>query len=71
MPRDKEALKSGLTSYMRSLQQCLAKVRTFFRAPQSDMLPDITNVTYFPLRSVEIRLTANQTTCSRTIPLSR
>ena len=42
MPRDKEALKSGLTSYMRSLQQCLAKVRTFFRAPQSDMLPDIT-----------------------------
>src|SRR4051794_2080530 len=42
MPRDKEALKSGLTSYRRSLQQCLAKVRTFFRAPQSDMLPDIT-----------------------------
>ena len=45
MPRDKEALKSGLTSYMRSLQQCLAKVRTFFRAPQSDMLPDITMLT--------------------------
>ena len=32
-PRDKTALKSGLTSYMRSLQRCPAKVRTFFQAP--------------------------------------
>jgi transposase len=32
-PRDKAALKSGLTSYMRSLQPCPAKVRTFFQAP--------------------------------------
>ncbi len=32
-PRDKAALKSGLTSYMRSLQRCPAKVRTFFHAP--------------------------------------
>jgi transposase len=32
-PRDKAALKSGLTSYMRSLQRCPAKVRTFFQAP--------------------------------------
>ena len=32
-PRDKAALKSGLTSYMRSLQHCPAKVRTFFQAP--------------------------------------
>src|ERR687884_20578 len=32
-PRDKAALKSGLTSYMRRLQQCPAKVRTFFQAP--------------------------------------
>ena len=32
-PRDKAALKSGLTSYMRSLQQCPAKVRAFFQAP--------------------------------------
>jgi transposase len=32
-PRDKAALKSGLTSYMRSLQHCPAKVRTFFMAP--------------------------------------
>jgi transposase len=31
-PRDKAALKSGLTSYMRSLQRCPAKVRTFFQA---------------------------------------
>ena len=30
---DKAALKSGLTSYMRSLQRCPAKVRTFFQAP--------------------------------------
>ena len=32
-PRDKAALKSGLTSYMRSLQRCPAKVRAFFQAP--------------------------------------
>ena len=32
-PRDKAALKSGLTSYMRSLQHCPAKVRAFFQAP--------------------------------------
>src|SRR5919202_2416997 len=32
-PRDKAVLKSGLTSYMRSLQHCPAKVRTFFQAP--------------------------------------
>ena len=32
-PPDKAALKSGLTSYMRSLQCCPAKVRTFFQAP--------------------------------------
>jgi transposase len=32
-PRDKAALKSGLTSYMRSLQRCPAKVCTFFQAP--------------------------------------
>jgi hypothetical protein len=32
-PRDKASLKSGLTSYMRSLQHCPAKVRTFFQAP--------------------------------------
>src|SRR4051812_34790970 len=32
-PRDKEALKSSLTSYMRSLQRCPAKVRAFFQAP--------------------------------------
>ena len=32
-PRDKVALKSGLTSYMRSLQRCPAKVRAFFQAP--------------------------------------
>jgi hypothetical protein len=32
-PRDKAALTSGLTSYMRSLQRCPAKVRTFFQAP--------------------------------------
>jgi transposase len=32
-PRDKAALKSGLTSYMHSLQRCPAKVRTFFQAP--------------------------------------
>jgi transposase len=32
-PRDKASLKSGLTSYMHSLQHCPAKVRTFFQAP--------------------------------------
>ena len=32
-PRDKAALKSGLTSYRHSLQRCPAKVRTFFQAP--------------------------------------
>ena len=32
-PRDKAALKSGLTSYMRSPQRCPAKVRAFFQAP--------------------------------------
>ena len=32
-PRDTAALKSGLTSYMRSLQRCPAKVRAFFQAP--------------------------------------
>ena len=32
-PQDKAALKSGLTSYMRSLQRCPAKVRSFFQAP--------------------------------------
>jgi transposase len=32
-PRDKVALKSSLTSYMRSLQRCPAKVRAFFQAP--------------------------------------
>jgi transposase len=32
-PQDKAALKSSLTSYMRSLQYCPAKVRTFFQAP--------------------------------------
>src|SRR3954454_6201853 len=32
-PRDKAALKSSLTSYMRSLQCCPAKVRAFFQAP--------------------------------------
>ena len=32
-PRDKAALKSGLTSYMRSLQRCPAKIRAFFQAP--------------------------------------
>jgi transposase len=32
-PKDNAALKSGLTSYMRSLQRCPAKVRTFFQAP--------------------------------------
>ena len=31
-PKDKAALKSGLTSYMRSLQRCPAKVRAFFQA---------------------------------------
>src|SRR5919107_2353419 len=30
---DKAALKSGLTSYMRSLQHCPAKLRAFFQAP--------------------------------------
>ena len=32
-PGDKIALKSSLTSYMRSLQRCPAKVRAFFQAP--------------------------------------
>ena len=32
-PTDKAALKSGLTSYMRTLQRCPAKVRAFFQAP--------------------------------------
>jgi hypothetical protein len=32
-PRDKAALKSGLTSSMRRRQRCPAKVRTFFQAP--------------------------------------
>src|ERR687886_799629 len=32
-PRDKVALKSSLTSYMRSLQRCPATVRAFFQAP--------------------------------------
>jgi transposase len=32
-PPGKAALKSGPTSYMRSLQRCPAKVRTFFQAP--------------------------------------
>src|SRR3954454_12504883 len=32
-PRDRIALKSSLTSYMRSLQRCPAKVRAFFQAP--------------------------------------
>src|SRR5919202_5831310 len=32
-PRDKAALKSGLTSYMRSLQRCPATVHAFFQAP--------------------------------------
>ncbi len=32
-PRDKAALKSDLTSYMRSLQRCPAKIRAFFQAP--------------------------------------
>src|SRR5690349_7216371 len=32
-PSDKAALKSGPTSYMRSLQRCPAKVRAFFQAP--------------------------------------
>ena len=31
--RDKAALKSSLTSHMRSLQRCPAKVRAFFQAP--------------------------------------
>jgi transposase len=30
---DNAALKSGLTSYMRTLQRCPAKVRAFFQAP--------------------------------------
>src|SRR3954471_6148328 len=32
-PPNRMALKSGLISYMRSLQQCPAKVRTFFQTP--------------------------------------
>jgi hypothetical protein len=36
-PRDKAALKSGLTSYMRSLQRCPAKVRAFFQRRPSAM----------------------------------
>ena len=31
-PPDKASLESGLTSYMRSLQRCPAKVRAFFQA---------------------------------------
>src|SRR4051794_36554178 len=31
-PPDKASLKSSLTSYMRSLQRCPAKVRAFFQA---------------------------------------
>src|SRR6185369_17118115 len=42
MPRDKAALKSGLTSYMRSLQRCPAKVRAFFQALPSGMPREIT-----------------------------
>jgi transposase len=33
VPRDKAALKAGLTSYMRGLQRRPAKVRAFFQAP--------------------------------------
>jgi hypothetical protein len=32
-PKDKATLKFSLTSYMRSLQRCPAKVRAFFQAP--------------------------------------
>jgi transposase len=32
-PKTKAAFKSGLTSYMRSLQQQPARVRAFFQAP--------------------------------------
>lgn len=32
-PKDKAALKSGLTSYMRGLQKRPTKVRAFFQAP--------------------------------------
>jgi hypothetical protein len=41
-PSNKAALKSSLTSYMRTLQRCPAKVHAFFKALQSDMLPEIT-----------------------------
>ena len=33
IPKDRAALKSGLLSYMRSLQRRPAKVRAFFQAP--------------------------------------
>jgi transposase len=33
VPRDKAALKAGLTSYMRGLQRRPAKLRAFFQAP--------------------------------------
>ena len=33
VPRDKAALKAGLTSYMRGPQRRPAKVRAFFQAP--------------------------------------
>lgn len=33
IPRDKASMKSGLRSYMRSLQQRPAKIRAFFQAP--------------------------------------
>ena len=32
-PKDKAGLKSGLTSYMRSLQKRPAKIKAFFQAP--------------------------------------
>src|ERR1044071_971628 len=47
-PRDKAALKSGLTSYMRSLQRCPAKVRAFFQAPTVRYAASDYNVTYLP-----------------------
>ena len=48
-PRDKAALKSGLTSYMRSLQRCPAKVRAFFQAPTVRYAARNYNVTYLPI----------------------
>jgi transposase len=33
IPRDKASLKSGLRSYMRSLQRRPARIRAFFQAP--------------------------------------